>query len=36
MDIIVHEHIVIGNGTYYSYADNGLIRQMRAEAPLAP
>ncbi len=32
MDIVVHEHIVIGNGTYYSYADSGLIRQMRGEA----
>ncbi|MBL0715816.1 MAG: DNA repair protein RadC [Desulfosarcina sp.] len=32
MDIAVHEHIVIGNGTYFSYADSGLIRQMRREA----
>jgi DNA repair protein RadC len=31
MDITVHEHIVIGNGTYYSYADSGLIRRMRNE-----
>ena len=36
MDITVHEHIVIGNGTYFSYADNGLIRQMRREAQTAP
>ena len=31
MDLTVHEHIVIGNGRYFSYADNGLIRQMRDE-----
>lgn len=36
MDITVHEHIVIGNGTYFSYADSGLIDQMRREAPTAP
>ncbi len=36
MDITVHEHIVIGNGTYFSYADSGLIRQMRREAQTAP
>ena len=36
MDIVVHEHIVIGKGSYYSYADSGLIRQMRAEAKPAP
>ena len=36
MDITVHEHIVIGNGTYFSYADSGLIRQMRDGAQPAP
>ncbi len=36
VDITVHEHIVIGNGTYYSYADSGLIRQMRREAQPSP
>ena len=36
MDIVVHEHIVIGDGSYYSYADSGLIRQMRAEAKPTP
>ena len=36
MDITVHEHIVIGKGTYFSYADSGLIDQMRREAPTAP
>ena len=36
MDITVHEHIVIGNGRYYSYADSGLIEQMRCEAQPPP
>jgi DNA repair protein RadC len=31
MDLTVHEHIVIGNGRYFSYADSGLIRQMQDE-----
>ncbi len=32
MDITLHEHIIIGHGTYYSYADSGLMRRMRREA----
>jgi DNA repair protein RadC len=36
MDITVHEHIVIGNGTYFSYADSGLIGEMRRTAQTAP
>ena len=31
LDITVHEHIIIGQGTYFSYADSGLMRQMRSE-----
>ncbi|MDJ0810486.1 MAG: DNA repair protein RadC [Desulfobacterales bacterium] len=36
MDITVHEHIIIGSGTYYSYADSGLIQQMRGDAQPSP
>ncbi len=31
LDITVHEHIIIGQGTYFSYADSGLMRQLRNE-----
>lgn len=36
MDITVHEHIVIGNGNYFSYADSGLIRQMQGKTLRTP
>ena len=31
VDLTVHEHIIIGEGTYYSYADSGQIAAMTAE-----
>ena len=31
MGITVHEHLVIGNGTYFSFADQGLITQMNQD-----
>ena len=31
MGITVHEHLVIGNGNYFSFADQGLIAQMNQE-----
>jgi DNA repair protein RadC len=36
LDITVHEHIIIGQGTYFSYADSGLMRQMRSEIQSSP
>jgi DNA repair protein RadC len=35
VDLAVHDHIVIGAGTYYSYADNGAIAEMTAAADKA-
>ena len=32
VDLAVHDHIVIGGGTYFSYADNGNIAAMTAAA----
>jgi DNA repair protein RadC len=32
MDLTVHEHIIIGGGTYYSYADSGRIAEIAAGA----
>lgn len=31
MGITVHEHLVVGNGRYYSFADNGHIARMRRQ-----
>lgn len=31
VDIAVHDHIIIGNNHYYSFADKGLIQRMRIE-----
>lgn len=31
MDITVHEHLIIGNGRYFSFADQGYIAQMHRE-----
>jgi DNA repair protein RadC len=30
VDLTVHEHIIIGGGTYFSYADSGKMARMRA------
>ncbi len=34
VDLTVHEHIIIGEGTYFSYADSGKIAAMKAETTL--
>lgn len=34
VDLTVHEHIIIGAGTYFSYADSGKIAQMTAATGL--
>jgi len=34
VDLTVHEHIIIGGGTYFSYADSGKIAQMTAATGL--
>ncbi|MBU0995426.1 MAG: DNA repair protein RadC [Proteobacteria bacterium] len=31
MGVVVHEHIIIGSDSYYSFADQGLIRQYTSE-----
>lgn len=31
MDIVVHEHIIIGNNRYFSFADQGMIRKIHLE-----
>ena len=36
VDLTVHEHIIIGGGTYYSYADSGKIALLESAAPLSP
>ena len=33
MDLTVHEHIIIGNGRYYSYADSGQLTAIRTAGP---
>ncbi|KPA16689.1 protein containing DUF2466, partial [Candidatus Magnetomorum sp. HK-1] len=30
MGVTVHEHIIIGKNKYYSFAENGLIKEMKA------
>jgi DNA repair protein RadC len=32
VDLTVHEHIIIGKGCYFSYADSGLMAEMKATA----
>ena len=34
MDLTIHEHIIIGEGTYFSYADSGMMAELRSEAGL--
>ncbi len=32
MDLTIHEHIIIGGGTYFSYADSGMMATLKGEA----
>jgi DNA repair protein RadC len=36
VDVTVHDHIIIGRGTYFSYADSGKIAAMVTDAAHAP
>jgi len=36
LDILIHDHIIIGQGVYYSFSEHGLMEQIQNEALQAP